>query len=119
MQRVTIRFVRDANNEREDDIIRIYETDMYDLFRVTFRAADMKKTSQFMATRHLVLGYISDILHAMTHDSDPFDSIQVDTVIHPTILYHVIDMDEYHIRQLIENTIDSVLFRSIVKTDTE
>lgn len=119
MNRATIRFVRDGNDEMEDDVIRIFDTDCNDLFRITFRAADMKRTSQFMATRHLALQYIADILHTMSHDSDPFESIQVDTAIHPSILYHVADMDEHHIRRLVEDTVDSVLYRTIVKTDTE
>lgn len=119
MQRATIRFVRDANDQREDDILRIYDTDCFDLFRVIFRANDMKRSSEFMATRHQVLQYIAEILHSLTHDSDPFESIQVDTAIHPSILYHVIDMDEAHIRRLVEDTIDSALYRTIVKTDTE
>lgn len=119
MQRATIRFVRDTGDEREDDMIRIFDTDCNDLFRVTFRANDMKRASQFMATRHLALQYIAEILHTLTHDSDPFESIQVDTAIHPSILYSVMDMDEAHIRSLVEDTIDSALRRTIVKTDTQ
>jgi hypothetical protein len=119
MQRVTIRFLRDGSDEREDDVIRIYDTDMNDLFRITFHAADMRKPSQFMATRHWATRYVSEVLLTMTHDTDPFQSIQVDTAIHPTILYHVSDMDDCSIRRLVEDTVDSSLFRTIVKTDTE
>jgi len=119
MQRVTIRLVRDSSNEREDDTIRVYDTDCSDFFRVDFRALDMKRTSSFFSNRHGILEYISDILLALTHDSDPFDTLQVETAIHPSILYHVIDMDQYEIRRLIEDTVDFALRRSIVKTDRE
>lgn len=119
MQLATIRFVRNPTREREDDVIRIYGTDCNDLFRITFLATDMKRPNQFFATRHWATQYVSEILHTLMHDSDPFESLQVDTAIHPSILYHVIDIDEIHIRRLVEDTIDSVLRRTIVKTDTE
>lgn len=119
MQRVTMRFVRDSSDEREDDILRIFDTDCNDLFRITFRANDMKRANEFMASRSWAVQYISEILHTLIHDTDPFESIQVDTAIHPTVLYHVMDMDEGYVRQLIEDTIDSVLRRNIVKTDTQ
>ena len=119
MQLATIRFVRNERREREDDVIRIYATNCTDLFRVTFLAMEMKKSNQFFATRHWATQYVSDILNTLMHDSDPFESLQVETAIHPSILYHVIDMDEAHIRGLVEDTIDSALRRTIVKTDTE
>jgi hypothetical protein len=115
----TIRFVRNQKKEKEDDVIRIYDTDCNDLFRVTFRATDMKKSNQFFATRNWSVGYVSEILSTMTHDTAPFDAIQVDTAIHPSVLYHVGDMDDYGIRCLVEDTVDSVLRRTIVKTDTQ
>lgn len=119
MNRVTIRFVRDSRYEEEDDVLRIFDTDMNDLFRITFHASDMRKPSQFMATRHWALQYVSEILSTMVHDTDPFHSIQVDTAIHPSILYHVSDMDDCCVRKLVEDTVDSALYRTIVKTDTE
>jgi hypothetical protein len=119
MQRVTIRFVRDGSDEREDDVIRIFDTDCNDLFRVTFQAAEMKKGNQFFSTRHYALQYISEVLHTLAHDTDPFESLQVETAIHPAILYHISDFDEQHIRRLVEDTVDSALFRTVVKTDTE
>jgi hypothetical protein len=119
MHLATIRFVRDGHDERDDDMLRIYDTDCNDLFRITFTAVDMRKPSQFFATRHWALEYISEILHTLTHDTDPFESIQVETAIHPSVLYHVSDLDEPHIRQLVESTIDSVLRRTVVKVDEE
>ena len=119
MHRATIRFVRDGSDEREDDILRIFDTDCNDLFRITFCASEMKNPNQFFATRHHVLQYVSELLLTLTHDTDPFESLQVETAIHPSILYHVVDMDEYNVRSLVEDTIDSVLRRTVVKTDTE
>jgi hypothetical protein len=115
----TIRFVRNPKKEREDDVIRIYDSDCNDLFRVTFCATDMKKPNQFFATRSWATGYVSEVLMTMTYDTAPFDSIQVDTAIHPSVLYHVGDMDDYEIRRLVEDTVDSALRHTIVKTDTE
>ena len=119
MHRATIRIVRDGGDESEDDLIRVFDTDCNDLFRITFFASDMKRASQFYATRHWALEYVSEILLSITHDSDPFESVQVETAIHPSILYHVVDLDQPSIRRLIENTIDSALRRTVVKTDTE
>ena len=119
MQLITIRFLRSEGRARDDDVIRVFDSDCNDLFRVTFHASEMKKPNQFFASRHYVLEYISDILVATTHDTDPFESIQVDTAIHPSIMYHVADMEDYHIRRLMENTIDAALYRTIVKVDSE
>jgi hypothetical protein len=119
MHRATIRFVRDGRDETDDDVIRIFDTDCNDLFRVTFQAAEMKKANQFFATRHYTLQYISEVLHTLSHDTDPFESLQVETAIHPSVLYSIMDLDEQHIRRLVEDTVDSILFRTIVKTDTE
>ena len=119
MQLATIRFVRDERREREDDVIRIYATDCNDLFRVTFLAMDMKRSNQFFATRHWATQYVSEVLSTLVHDTDPFNAVQVDTAIHPSILYHVGDLDDWEIRRLVEHTVDSALRLSIVKTDTE
>jgi hypothetical protein len=117
MHLATIRFVRDGNNERDDDVLRIFDTDCNDLFRVTFHPSEMKKANQFFATRHWTLEYISEILHTLSHDTDPFENLQVETAIHPSVLYSMMDMDEMHIRQLVENTIDSVLRRTVRKEE--
>lgn len=119
MQRALVRFIRDGSDSSEDDVIRIYDTDCNDLFRVVFQASEMKRGNEFFAPRRYVMQYIAEVFRTLTHDSDPFESVQVDTAIHPSVLYHVIDMDEDSIRRLMEDSVDSALCRTIVKTDTE
>ena len=47
----------------------------------------------------------------MRCDIDPFENVQLLTTIHPSILYHVSDMDDYATRDIIINMIrDSLRF---------
>ena len=55
----------------------------------------------------------------MPHDADPFEYLQVDTQMHPTVLYHVSDLDDPMVRHLIEDTVETALVRSIRKVKTD
>jgi hypothetical protein len=98
-----------------DDTIRICETeDSRDLFIVTYRTPDYVNRKRFIATEHRVLDYVEDIVRSLQHDTDPFEFFQVSTVIHPSIMYHVSDLDSPVTRELVINMI-----RTAMRTDVE
>lgn len=116
MLKVTLRFIRnvDARAGNQDDILHIYDDDEYhETCRIVFRPKDVKKGSEFYLDERRTMDYISSILKSMQHDSDPFEYIQVDTAMHPTILYHVSDMDNRDIRWSVEDAIYDAIRRPI------
>ena len=110
--RVTLYVQRDTNapDSSNDDVIRVYEDDDYrDMYRLVYTAPDMQKDSTFYMTKSRVLTYVSDLLKTLSHDLVPFESIQVTTLIAPSVIYHVADLDRPEIRHLIEDSIDTAL----------
>ncbi len=98
-----------------DDTIKITESpDARELFVVTYRTPDYANRKRFTASEYRVLDYVEDILVSLQHDTDPFEFVQVNTVIHPSIMYHVSDMDKASIRELILTVV-----RTAMRTDVE
>jgi len=115
MQKASIHLTRMGQASSHDDVITILECeDTRDLFKVIYKTPDYKKRKAFVASEHRVLDYIDDILASMRHDADPFEYAQVDTVIHPPILYHVSDLDDKEVRSLILTVI-----RTAMRMDVE
>lgn len=111
MNRCTIRFLRKQSSPAsEDDILNVVEDTTSDTYyRLTFRPWDLKKAAEFYLDTEDTLDYIRTLLRTLTYDTTPFEEIQVDTVIHPSILYHVSDLDNYDIRRDVMNTIGDAL----------
>jgi hypothetical protein len=108
MHKCTIRFIRGHGaSEKNDDILRVFEDDT--TYRVLFRPQEYKKFAEFFLDKEDVLGYISNILHSLTHDTYPFHEIQVDTIIHPSVLYHVSDLENSDTRRLVLDAIEDAL----------
>lgn len=108
----TLLFTRKNKGSADDDRITIAPySDSHEIFEVTYRTPELKTDRKFLASFSTVLHYVEDILTSMEHDMDPFEHIQVLTSIHPNVFYHVADMDDDSIRQLILNMIrDSMRF---------
>ncbi len=120
MLKVTLYVQRQDTREDKDDVIKIYEDpDFLEMCRITYTTPELKKTSQFYMTRRLVTTYISDLLHSFVHDSDPFEYIQVTTAIHPSVNYHVSDLDSSHVRRLIEDMVYDAIKTPVERVKTE
>ena len=104
---------RDLGESNDDAILITAHPDVPDIFEVLYRSPEVKMDRKFHASRSGVLDYIEDTLTSMRHDMDPFESIQVLTSIHPSVLYHVSDMDESVTRDLILKMIGDSLRRSV------
>lgn len=118
MLKVTLYVQRKRGGEENDDIIKIYEDpDFSDMCRVTYTTPELEKTNQFYMTRHLVSRYISDLLSAFVHDNDPFEYIQVTTAIHPSVNYHMSELDNSRVRYLIEDMVYDAIKTPVVRVN--
>jgi hypothetical protein len=109
----TIHIVRDPSNEREDDVIQMYDDpDFEEMVRITFRSERTQRREFFLDISRAV-AYVSTILKTLTHDVVPFERVQVTTMIHPAVFYHVSDLSDCTIRHLIEDTVESALRRPV------
>ena len=101
-------FIQKRNTtSSEDDIISIFESPDYsEMYRIVYKPGEFKdKRNQFYLSRHLLQDYISDVLKSLNSDSDPFEYIQVSTAQHPSVLYHIGDLQRTETRHLIEDMI--------------
>ena len=118
--KVTLRFQRKSGLPPTDDVLRIMDDDEYhDTYQVDFNPGNGRGQYRYFLTRPALLDYIADILRTMPHDADPFEYLQIDTQMHPTVLYHVSDLDDPMVRHLIEDTVETALVRSIRKVKTD
>ena len=106
MLAATLYVQRNPDRSSEDDIIRMYESDgMTDVHLVEYSTPETKKSSRFYMSRKVLLDYVSDILKSLRHDTVPFECVQVTTAIHPSVVYHVADLDDPEVRHIIEDTV--------------
>lgn len=117
MNKCTIRFIRKDAGAKADDIITFFEDeDFAEMYRILFRPGDYKKTAnEFYLDRARTLDYVASILKTLPYDADPFVYVQVDTSLHPSILYNVYDLLNREIRYMIEDTVDVALRRPVEK----
>lgn len=118
--KVTLRFQRKSGTASTDDVLRISDDDEYhETYKVEFNPGNGASQYRYYLTRGPLMDYIAGVLRTMPFDADPFEYLQVDTQMHPTVLYHVSDLDDREIRHLIEDTIETALVRIIRKVKTD
>ena len=107
-----ILFTRAGKGSAHDDRISIRPYNgSCDIFEVKFHTPDLKCDRKFLASFSGVLSYVEDILMSMRCDADPFENIQLSSSIHPSVFFHVSDMDESGNRDIIMNMVrDSMRF---------
>jgi len=118
MLKATLYIQRATNSTpATDDIIHLYEDDEYrDMIRITYSTPEWRKNATFYLTVPQSLKYLSDTLKTLRHDAQPFEYVQVSTQMHPSVLYHVGDLDCCEVRHLIEDTVETALRRPIQRT---
>jgi hypothetical protein len=111
MLKVTLFIQRTGGHTVEsDDTIQIFEDETHqDMVRVVYSTSELKKNATFSLPVSKAMLYIRDTLKSLRHDSMPFEYVQVTTRIHPSVLYHVSDLDDDDIRYLIEDTVESAI----------
>jgi hypothetical protein len=105
MLKATIYIQRNMSS-RSDDTVYIYDTpNCSEVYRVVYKTPESVLATQVYMGRSAVFSYVSDLLKSLTHDVVPFEHVQVNTCIHPSVVYHVSDLDSKDVRRLIENMI--------------
>jgi hypothetical protein len=90
---------RREQGSKFDDVIYISSNqESRELFDVVYKTPELKKSKTFTTTESHVLDYVADILRALSNDTDPFENFQLMTAIHPSIFYHVIDLETPSVR---------------------
>lgn len=117
-----ITFIRDGrlSGTTFDDVLYIYSTTSPDKFKLIFKPQEYKTyRNEFYMNTAETIRYIHDFFQTLQYDIDPFSSIQVDTAIHPTILFHPSDFDNVTSRERIEKMITVTLRTDVKRTDIE
>lgn len=108
MQKVKLFFTRRAGS---DDIIQMYDDDTHvDMVRLVYTPGDhTKRSHEFYMTTRDVLSYVGNILKAMNNDVDPFEYVQIQTAIHPSIMFSAMDVG----CRRIQDVLDDMIFQAI------
>lgn len=103
MSKAILHFI---NKNNQDDILRIFDDDKYvDMYRVTFKAHDAPGVSEMFLSYHDLQDYISTILKSLERDNDPFEYVQVITPVHPSVIYHVCELEDRETRWHVEDMV--------------
>jgi len=82
-------FIRD---KEPDEILKIYKINS-DLFRCVFYPGDLPYSYSFRVNRSFLMDYVRTTLGSVVNDDvDPYHQVQLTTMIHPRILFHVMDL---------------------------
>jgi hypothetical protein len=94
-----------------DDIVQIYDDESYvDMARIVYTPGDhTKKSNVFHMTTKDVLSYVENILDSMEHDTDPFEFMQIQTAIHPSVMFSAMDLSRARVQGLLDNMIFQAL----------
>lgn len=108
MQKVKLYFTR---RNGSDDIIQMYDDETHvDMVRLVYTPGDhTKRSHEFYLTSRDVLSYVNNILKAMNNDVDPFEFVQIQTAIHPSIMFSAIDVG----CRRVQDTLDDMIFQAI------
>lgn len=111
MQKVKLFFCRSG---MQDDIIQFFDDETHtDMVRLVYTPQEhTEKSNEFYLTRRAALLYVSQILRSMAYDNDPFEFIQLQTVIQPSIILPVADVSS-EARYLLEDMIEQALSANV------
>lgn len=100
-----------------DDIIQLYDDEEYfEMVKIIYTPGDHTKTSNaFWLTRRDTFSYLSSILKSLQSDNDPFEFVQVQTAIHPSVMYPVSEFEESRARWLIEDMIQDAIHANVAE----
>jgi hypothetical protein len=102
----------------KDDIIRMYE-DEHELIRIVYTCPEFstRKSREMHVTMSKAVDYIGDLMKSLWYDTLPFAYFQVSTMVHPSVVYRVSDLNDYEVRHLIQDMTEMALRQSLVATN--
>jgi len=113
MNIVTLRIIPFARVDEEDEIVQIQRTES-NHFKIIHRYTvgltnDVQKVYSTVLTRDQANMYISNLLVSLTNDTDPFEQIQLDCSIYPSVMMSLESMKNRDIL----NTVYSMILSCI------
>lgn len=100
----------DSSDDRPDDILTVYPTDNKNKFRVEYRPGDFEtKKNVTTMTYYEIQRHIRNILNSLRYDTDPFERVQLMLPAAPSVFYHVSDLDNVDVRDLIYDMLEDAL----------
>ena len=87
----TLHFIKDRE---PDEILRIFRKNN-GVFKCVFQPADIRSTFSFYLDRDMLSEYVLGTLRLIAEDDvDPYHELQISTMIHPRILFHVSELSK-------------------------
>lgn len=98
-----------------DDIVQLYDDDSYfEMIRIVYTPGEhTKKSNEFWLTRRDTFSYVSSILKSLESDNDPFEYVQLQTAIHPSIMYPVSAFEDTQTRWLVEDMVRDAIHANV------
>jgi hypothetical protein len=92
---LTIMVVRDENNKSRDDVIRFSSSSARpDMVDVSTSFEGKKHEYNTTMTRDRCPHYVRTLIRSLVKDDDPFESIQVNSSLFPSVLYKLEDLED-------------------------
>ena len=106
----SIHIQRDSN-EANDDILQICDTNAPHggLYKLLYKTPELESAHRFHMARHLVSGFVSNLLKSLALDTAPFENVQVTSCLQPAVLFNIGDLDSSEMRHLIEDIISTAI----------
>jgi hypothetical protein len=100
------KFIRDNENEQDDDFLTIRKSRSGKSFILTYKSIDLKKTrTKQINNLYNLVEYLLTFLTLMKYDDSPFKYMQLDPPTLPSIIF---DHKDFTSHRVIENIIDLV-----------
>lgn len=106
-------------NSDADDVLSVYHTEDENVYRVTMKFGDYKnRYNEAFLSSNQVLSLVKTTLKSLSYDQEPLESIQILTMLAPTVLYDVADMYDIDVREMIEDTLYAALRTKTIQYKT-
>ena len=118
MRNLRILFTRKNRGSTHDDTIDITVVKgCPEMFSVAYMSPEFVKERRFKASYSSTLQYVEDILASLQYDTEPFELVQIMTAIHPTVLFHVADLWNPDIRNVLMNQVRDSMRFDVTRSD--
>jgi hypothetical protein len=118
MNLLSIFVIRDANNREADDLIT-FTTDPLtpDLVEITakFKGADRLRYKSTVSSARCP-HYVRTLLRSLTHDDEPFEQVQFNSALFPSVLYNVSDLTCDRVNSAIDDLVHITFDYSVRRT---
>lgn len=119
MNLLSIFVIRDAGNRESDDLIT-FNTDPItpDLVEITSKFFKTPQNLRYKSTvdRSRCPHYVRTLLRSLIHDDEPFEQIQFNSALFPSVLYNVSDLTCDRVNSAIDDLVHITFDYSVRRT---